>query len=92
MRATNTTRLSAISAVLVASVITMLMSGQVLAEEDNVVWNHTDVPYGVDDPARQFLNIYLADTTEPAPVYLFSHDNSKTAYDFFQNDADNVHD
>lgn len=92
MRATNTTRLSAISAALVASVITMLMSGQVLAEEENVVWDHMDVPYGVDDPARQFLNIYLADTTEPAPVYLFSHDNSKTAYDFLQNDADNVHD
>jgi predicted esterase len=92
MRATNTTRLSAISGALVASVMTMLMSGPVLAEEENVVWDHMDVPYGVDDPGRQFLNIYLANTTEPAPVYLFSHDNSKTAYDFLQNDADNVHD
>ncbi|MFT4614152.1 MAG: hypothetical protein ACI9NT_001295 [Bacteroidia bacterium] len=41
-------------------------------------WDHTDVKYGTDDPNRQWLNIHLADTVEPAPVYMFAHGNGGT--------------
>jgi hypothetical protein len=75
--------------VLIATVISLVLSGPVLAQ--NVAWDHTDVVYGVDDPARQFLNIYLADTVDPAPVYFFSHPNGKTAYDVPQDAADTIH-
>ena len=49
--------------------IPFFVAGQASAQ--NVAWDYTDIVYGTDDPARQFLNIYLADTAEPAPVYFF---------------------
>ena len=49
------------------------VAGQTYAQ--NVAWDYTDIVYGTDDPARQFLNIYLADTVDPAPVYFFAHSN-----------------
>lgn len=65
------------------------VAGQTYAQ--NVAWDYTDIVYGTDDPARQFLNIYLADTVDPAPVYFFAHPNGKTAYDVSQGFADTLY-
>jgi hypothetical protein len=65
------------------------VAGQTYAQ--NVAWDYTDIVYGTDDPARQFLNIYLADTVDPAPVYFFAHSNGGTAYSVTQDQADIVH-
>lgn len=44
------------------------------------LWDYTDIPYGTEDPSRQWLNIRLAyDQTEPSPVYLFAHGNGGSA-------------
>ncbi|MEM9256343.1 MAG: alpha/beta hydrolase [Pseudomonadota bacterium] len=43
------------------------------------VWDFTDIKYGTEDPDRQWLNIHLADSDEPTPVYLFAHSNGSTA-------------
>ena len=69
--------------------IPFFVAGQAYAQ--NVAWDYTDIVYGTDDPARQFLNIYLADTVDPAPVYFFSHPNGKTAYDVSQAFADTLY-
>jgi len=71
-----------------AITLLVVVGGQVHAQD--VAWDHTDIVYGTDDPARQFLNIYLADTPEPAPVYFFSHSNGSNAYDVTQEQADTV--
>jgi hypothetical protein len=45
------------------------------------VWDYTEIPYGADDPDRQWLNIHLAyDQTKPSPVYVFAHANGGSAY------------
>jgi hypothetical protein len=53
----------------------MVLSTHVQAQ----LWDYIDVKYGTDDPNRQWLNIHLAGTVEPAPVYLFAHGNGSIA-------------
>lgn len=74
-----------------ATGITLALCCWVLhAQAQDVAWDHSAVVYGTDDPARQFLNIYLADTAAPAPVYFFAHSNGGTAYGVPQDQADAV--
>ena len=43
-------------------------------------WDHFHIPYGTDDPERQWLNIHLAyDQSKPMPIYLFAHGNDGSA-------------
>ena len=43
-------------------------------------WDHHRVPYGTDDPNRQWLNIHLAyDQSKSMPVYLLAHGNGGSA-------------
>lgn len=51
-------------------------------------WDYERVPYGTDDPDRQYLNIYLADGDGPTPVCVFAHANGGTADQFGQRSAD----
>ena len=53
----------------------MVLSTHVQAQ----LWDYIGVKYGTDDPNRQWLNIHLAGTVEPAPVYLFAHGNGSIA-------------
>lgn len=73
---------------LIAVAFTLALGGQ--AHAQNVVWDFTDIVYGSDDPSRQFLNIYLADTVDPAPVYFFAHSNGGDAYKVPQDQADTI--
>jgi hypothetical protein len=41
---------------------------------------------------RQWLNIHLADTAEPAPVYIFAHGNGGTANGMSQGEVDTIAD
>ena len=68
--------------------VSLVLGSQVYAQS---IWDHTDVVYGTDDPARQYLNISLADTAAPAPVFFFSHSNGGTAYSVSPAQADAVH-
>jgi hypothetical protein len=79
-------RLFRFSRLLLGIVLTSVLGTQALAQ--NVVWDHTNVKYGPD--TRQFLNIYRANTSGPAPVYFFSHANGATAYNFLQEQADTI--
>ena len=71
-----------------AMVTSALIGGQVHAA--NTDWDHTGIAYGTDDPSKQYLNIDLADTAEPAPVYFWAHYAGGTAYTFSQENADLV--
>ncbi|MDT0595238.1 alpha/beta hydrolase-fold protein [Glaciecola petra] len=43
-------------------------------------WDHVHIPYGTDDPNRQWLNIHLAyDQSTPMPIYLLAHGNGGSA-------------
>ena len=75
-------------AIVAVALLAMLSSARPLAQE--TAWDHTNVVYGTDDPSRQFLNIYLADTAEPAPVYFWAHSNGRTAFDVPQTQADTI--
>jgi len=56
-------------------VLCLALSAQAHAQK----WDHTDIKYGTDDPSRQWLNIRLADTVGPAPIYMFAHGNGGSA-------------
>ena len=47
---------------------------------------HSHVSYGPED--RQWLNLYLPSSNEPAPVYLYAHHNAATADDVLSSWAD----
>lgn len=79
-------RLCRLGRLLLPVLFTSVLATQTLAQ--NVVWDHTNVKYGT--ATRQFLNIYRANTTAPAPVYFFSHANGSTAYTFSQVEADTI--
>jgi hypothetical protein len=68
------------------AVVASLVTGTALAQ--TVLWDHTNVKYGT--ATRQFLNIYRANTSDPAPVYFYSHANGATAYNFLQEQADTI--
>gem|GEM_PF-1707381 len=60
-----------ISASVVVEITAQTLTGQ---------WDHSRVPYGTDDPDRQWLNIHLAyDQTKASPIYLFAHGNGGSA-------------
>lgn len=42
-------------------------------------WDHQGIPYGTDDPERQYLNIHLVDGEGPTPVLLYAHANGGSA-------------
>ena len=43
-------------------------------------WDYYRIPYGTDDPNRQWLNIHLAyDQSKPMPIYLLAHGNGGSA-------------
>lgn len=77
-----------VGAVVAVAVLALFSSAKLLAQQ--VAWDHTNVVYGTDDPSRQFLNIYLADTAEPAPVLFWAHQNGSTAFNVSQEQADTI--
>ena len=77
---------SNLSRLLLGIVLTSVLGTQAIAQQ--VIWDHTNVKYGT--ATRQFLNIYRANTADPAPVFFFSHSNGLTAYDFSQEQADTI--
>jgi hypothetical protein len=51
---------------------------QPLPEPENPqLWDYKNISYG--DEERQWLNIHLAESASPTPVYLFAHGNGGTA-------------
>jgi len=75
-------------AVFIATLFSMMPSAHVSAQ--NAIWDHTDIKYGTEDPNRQWLNIYLADSAEPTPVYLFAHGNGGSANNMPQVELDTI--
>jgi hypothetical protein len=53
---------------------------EITSQTNSGVWDHVHIPYGTDDPERQWLNIHLAyDQSKPMPIYLFAHGNGGSA-------------
>lgn len=60
-------------------------------DENNGIWDYTEIAYGTDDPSRQWLNIHLAyDQAKPTPIYLFAHANGGTAYSMSEKQLDTI--
>lgn len=54
------------------------------------LWDVRDVKYGIEDSDRQWLNVSLAGTAEPSPVYIFAHSNGSTANNMSQGQLDAI--
>ncbi len=53
---------------------------EITSQTNSGRWDHNHIPYGMDDPERQWLNIHLAyDQSKPSPIYLFAHGNGGSA-------------
>ena len=53
---------------------------EITPQTNSGLWDHNHIPYGTDDPERQWLNIHLAyDQSKPSPIYLFAHGNGGSA-------------
>jgi hypothetical protein len=53
---------------------------EITSQTNSGLWDHDHIPYGTDDPERQWLNIHLAnDQSKPMPIYLFAHGNGGSA-------------
>lgn len=54
-------------------------------------WDYYRIPYGTDDPNRQWLNIHLDyDQSKPSPIYLFAHGNGGSADGVSENELDAI--
>jgi len=74
-------------------------NGQVTANVEVVItplsnteqWDYVHIPYGTDDPNRQWLNIHLAyDQSQPMPIYLLAHGNGGSADGVSENELHTI--
>lgn len=54
-------------------------------------WDLVHIPFGTDDPNRQWLNIHFAyDQSMPMPIYLFAHGNGGSADGVSENELNAI--
>lgn len=54
-------------------------------------WDYYRIPYGTEDPNRQWLNIHLDyNQSKPSPVYLFAHGNGGSADGVSENELNAI--
>jgi hypothetical protein len=60
--------------------VTASVNVEITPLSDIEQWDYVHIPYGTDDPNRQWLNIHLAyDQSKPMPIYLLAHGNGGSA-------------
>ena len=60
--------------------VTASVNVEITPLSDIEQWDYVHIPYGTDDPNRQWLNIHLAyEQSKPMPIYLLAHGNGGSA-------------